>query len=60
MSFVPLRDLTARVLMRSALQNFLQKMAGVLAMNLAEVRKLAHSLLEEHADSDAADEDGAS
>ena len=55
MSFVPLREPTARIVMRSGLQNFLAKMADALAISVDEALNLARVTLSEISD----DDDGA-
>jgi hypothetical protein len=47
MSFVPLREPTARAVMRGALYSFLSKMAAALRLTQAATRDLARSVLSE-------------
>lgn len=55
-TFVPLRELTARAVMRSMLKNFLAEMADVLALRPDEALNLALLALNEaRQDDDAAD-----
>ena len=58
MNFVRLRDLTARVVMRGRLENFLVKLAPVLAIPLDEARDLARSVLNETPENDDASGEG--
>ena len=54
MNFVPLREATARALMRARLRNFLERMAAALAISLDEARTLARTILSEPSDGDDA------
>jgi hypothetical protein len=60
MSFVPLHQATARAVMRAGLANFIERMAGALAISSADAQKLARVILDEPADDDNANEDAAS
>ncbi|WP_213773437.1 hypothetical protein [Bradyrhizobium sp. dw_78] len=58
MSFVRLRNVTARVVMRCGIENFLVKIAPALAISLDEARDLARIVLNETPEDDDASGEG--